>query len=464
VEKKDRVHLSKDAVPTIFFKQSTLGLEMVQVPFDEVNHQYFGQESLELLRGKISFEDEEALAIKRQQRLEELKNLCRFCFCFELKNESKCVTLTKLDSYQINLNDLLVSLGLPQESNEIFGELICEQCFQQIVEIDLFKKKCRDAQEEVITEIQELDNKMQEIRSTKDSGKAWHKNEVGLAVDDSQVEATPIEILEEHLVDEGEFDDANYQYEPQLNEQQLEASEEYIEEIHEGYKIIYQQVCESNDDRVVSETDMITEDNLDAMHDRMDIQVIQEIDPQDVKEDKTLLQGVDEYFVASTDDIIKNPERNRFCFRIYECFFCKMKFAGRKTYIAHKCSVLEVKCEQCDKMFSKIQTYNNHVSHVHGSLPLLKHFCPVCKTVVMSTLYHFKQHRRQCNKRMKNQPIECEVCSKMCSSLKGYTIHKLFHDTRNFTTSTGEKIVSDGLNAFKGSAICEVRSEIEYPS
>jgi hypothetical protein len=48
----------------------------------------------------------------------------------------------------------------------------------------------------------------------------------------------------------------------------------------------------------------------------------------------------------------------------------------------------------------------------------------------------------------------------MCNSLKGYTIHKLFHDTRNFTTSTGEKIVSEGLNSFKGLAICEVSGKV----
>lgn len=117
----------------------------------------------------------------------------------------------------------------------------------------------------------------------------------------------------------------------------------------------------------------------------------------------------------------------------------------------------EVKCEQCDKVFNRVQAYNSHVSHVHGSLPISKHFCPLCKTVIMATLNQFKQHRRQCNKDTKNQPIECEICGKVCNNLKGYTIHKLFHDTRNFTTSTGEKIASDGLNSCKGSLICEVR-------
>lgn len=117
----------------------------------------------------------------------------------------------------------------------------------------------------------------------------------------------------------------------------------------------------------------------------------------------------------------------------------------------------EVKCEQCDKVFNRVQAFNSHVSHVHGSLPISKHYCPLCKTVIMATLNQFKQHRRQCNKETKNQPIECEICGKVCNNLKGYTIHKLFHDTRNFTTSTGEKIASEGLNACKGLLICEVR-------
>lgn len=42
VEKKDRVHLAKDAVPTIFFKQSSLGVEIVQLNFDFESFQYFG--------------------------------------------------------------------------------------------------------------------------------------------------------------------------------------------------------------------------------------------------------------------------------------------------------------------------------------------------------------------------------------------------------------------------------------
>lgn len=321
LEKKNRIHLSKDAVPTIFFKQSAIGLEMIQIPYDGDNHQYFGQESIELLRGKISVEDEEAIANKRHQKLLELKSLCRFCLCPDLKDDNKCVAISKLDAYQIDLGNLLTSLELAAQSKEIFGDLVCEQCFQQIVEIDLFKKKCREAQDEVFAEIQELEAKIQEIRSTKSVGKEWYKNEVGLAAEDSQMATSTIEILEEHLIDDGEFDEANFEYDTQM--EQSAPKEEYIEEIHDGFKIIYQQVpdaIEQVDFKEIPVNEIISDEACQSI----DIQVMETEDFKEGVGDGTILQGVDEYTVASADDIIKNPERNRFCFRIYECFFCKM--------------------------------------------------------------------------------------------------------------------------------------------
>lgn len=332
-EKKDRVHLSKDAVPTIFFKQSSLGLEMVQVSYDHSNRQYFGQESIEMLQGTISAEDEEAISNKRQQKLDELKTLCRFCFCFDTKIESKCVSIAKLDSYNINLNDLLTSLGLSLQSNEVYGELVCEQCFQQIVELDLFKKKCKDAQDEVFFEIQELENKLKEVRSKK-NGKLWSKSEIGhcqVPKIERTLDTTAIEVLEEHLIEE-EFDETNFNYETDLGNQQMETTEEYVEEIHDGYKIIYQQICEPtvNNERIYSQVvvnEIMPDGSIESCQ-PMEIHVDElqrEISNlKDEQPSDDLVQGVDEYIVESTNEIIKNPDRNRFCFRIYECFFCKM--------------------------------------------------------------------------------------------------------------------------------------------
>lgn len=298
VEKKDRLHLSKDAVPQLYFKQTSLGMEMVTVPYDSEKRTYFGPESIDILRGTLSVEDMDAICKKRQERAVELKGMCRFCFS-ETKNQSKCVSTSMLDTYQINLEDFNLRI-LP---DDLCGSLVCEQCFHQIVEIDLFKKKCREAQEDVLAEIVELDAKIQEVQEAINNGKTWYKAEMGTAAMET-IDASAVEIIEEHLVDEEEFD--NQQYEPQIN-----SHEEYIEEIPEGYEIVYQQLP-----------------NIDATEAKLPEFIAE--DPGDMqtlmypKQEEVMLCGVDEYAVESTDDIIKNPERNRFCFRIYECFFCKM--------------------------------------------------------------------------------------------------------------------------------------------
>ena len=297
---------------------------MVQVPYDSANLQYFGEQSIELLRGNVSVEDEEAVLLKRQEKLDELKGICRFCLCFDPKHESKCVSITKLDDYHIRLDDVLTSLGLSAQPSDIFGEHVCEQCFQQIVEIDLFKKKCREAQEEVLGELDELENKIQEIRRTKVGGKVWYKNETGISPckNDSQLDTSAMEIFEEHLVDEDEFEDGpKYEFVPQVGE----GTEEYIEEIHDGYKIIYQHLPEANtsDEKLFKEIASTEIISMDDTCPPIDIQFM--IDGKEETDNKSVVvQGVDEYQMVTTDDIIKNPERNRFCFRIYECFFCKM--------------------------------------------------------------------------------------------------------------------------------------------
>lgn len=322
LEKKDRVHLSKDAVPTIFYKQTSLGLEKVEVSYDAESHQYFGLESLQLLSGVVSVEDEVTVTNKRQDKLDELKNLCCFCFCSNSKDDSKCVSIKELNNYQIDLNDLIQSLGLTAQSNDLLGELVCEQCFQQIVEFDLFKKKCREARDEVFAEILELESKIQDIKSKKTPGKSWFKAEAGVSADD--IETSTIEILEEHLVDEDEFEN-NYHYEPQMSDQTMANKEEYIEEIHDGYKIIYQHVdLTGGDEKMLIDNgvgEILPDEAFEACQ-PLDIQVMQIANDKAESSDKKV--GVDEYPVVSTDDIIKNPERNRFCFRIYECFFCKL--------------------------------------------------------------------------------------------------------------------------------------------
>lgn len=419
LEKKDRVHLSKEAVPTIYFKNSGSGL---------TNSQYnqYEQETVEILNEIIYEKDEEeAILLKKQQRCEELRETCRFCFTPETNANKKCVDISKLQTYNISADEIASIVGI-SSILEVNSDLVCESCFLSIVEYDQFRKKCREAQNDIWLELQEFDRKLDELRKGKDCDIELYKNE-------DDIEVSNIEVLEEHLEETQLVISYNDEYE----DSQLVDQSEAIDNIQEGFHIIYQQFPDSN---VLDDTD-----DLDQCQ-TFNVEVIKDDDK--IGELLSPIHGVDEYTVSNTEEIIKNPERNRFCFKIYECFFCKLKFAGRKTYVAHKCKVSEVQCEQCDKVFNRIQAYNSHVSHVHGSLPISKHFCPLCKTVIYSTLNQFKQHKRSCNKETKNQPIECEVCSKICNNLKGYSIHKIFHETRNY--------VSDGLNPSKRVSMCEL--------
>lgn len=75
----------------------------------------------------------------------------------------------------------------------------------------------------------------------------------------------------------------------------------------------------------------------------------------------------------------------------------------------------------------------------------------------MSTDFQFKVHFRHCHKESEKKdsdhPIECEICKRKCPNLKSYTVHKLFHDTRNLIDTNDKSFIS--LNA-KGPVICEV--------
>lgn len=72
--------------------------------------------------------------------------------------------------------------------------------------------------------------------------------------------------------------------------------------------------------------------------------------------------------------------------------------------------------------------YQTHKKFVHGG-EQFKNYCPICKTVITGNNTLFKKHRSKCNKERTN-PIECELCSKVCQTLHGYTIHKMFHDAK----------------------------------
>lgn len=222
----------------------------------------------------------EQLLQQRQARLEELKNCCRFCFTTE-----NPVPTSKLEEYSIN-SDFLRQLDLMPQFGDIFSELLCESCFQQIIEIDAFRKRVKEAQNDVINEIQEFDDKLNEIRNS------------------TSFEVIPIdstvEVYEEHLTEEEIIE------------------EDFIEEIVEDEQMLDNDVDLKDDHEIVYETEFeIIDEKNSTEIERSNVEKSRD-------ENKSVEQGVDEYEMFSTDDIIKNPERNQFCFKIYECFFCKM--------------------------------------------------------------------------------------------------------------------------------------------
>lgn len=317
-KKKDRVCLSKDAVPTIVLRQTNVGLQKFEIKYDSDLRCYDENDfsTIHSIRASTYQESEESIFKRKQQKLDELKTLCRFCFCNDIEREINCVPLQKLETYSIDVNELMISLGIDNQTNEIFSEIVCEQCFHLLVEIDVFKKKCRETQQEMISDIQELDEKLLEIQNTKgiaDEKHSWVKEELELMEDmPSQIEST-IEVLEEeHLIDETtEYEGDEFEFD---EEEEMEDDIEYIEEIPEEFNIVYAQ-NDGSIDRDISEDIIVTE--VDESFTELSDAGSQEIKTE-------VIQGVDEYEVVSTDDIIKNPERNRFCFKIYECFFCKM--------------------------------------------------------------------------------------------------------------------------------------------
>ena len=210
-KKKGRLYLLKQTVPTIHYRELKEGIQKVSTDFDYENFNYIGEESVDLQN--MSVIDEESFMIQeRRKKLKELKNLCRFCF--ECQDE-KFVSLSKLQSYSISSNDIFAVIGIDSQFKEAFSSILCEKCFQQIVSIDGFRKRCQKAQDEIVKEIKELDYKVFGSANVNES--PWYKQ--GEICKEEQVmeHQPPFErdlfeekIIEEHLEDNISYVDEGY--------------------------------------------------------------------------------------------------------------------------------------------------------------------------------------------------------------------------------------------------------------
>lgn len=321
-KKKGRRYLLRKTVPTIYYRNTEEGCEKIVVEFDEHSCQYVGQESANLSQHSgqeganlytATAEKEKKLLRERYQKVKELKSLCRFCF---ESQDDKFVSISKLEAYSIDPDEILNLIGIGSQHNEVFSEIVCEQCFQQIVSIDGYRKRCYKAQEEVITELQELDQKLQNICSYKITEFPWFKFED--IEEDDEPEPTHVEILEEYL-DEISYigeDDDSYK-----DEQHDHNIVEYT-----SYKLSEIPI-ESKDFTQVIVKD---EEKMDTMDDIIEHHEFETHYDNENDEDDDDFQGMPEpndkdiYNITDVDTIIKNPDRNSFALRIYECFFCRL--------------------------------------------------------------------------------------------------------------------------------------------
>lgn len=362
----------------------------------------------------------------RSKIISEAKSRCRYCL--ESVNNVKCVSTEKLNSFIKDSIDFLKYIELEAPYSELLSEILCEKCFTILIELDAYLKMCRKAQSDFVQEIQEIDDKIQEFQGIQIDFQGTQsdldKHEIDEVEMEVIVEDQPNYLIEEHL-EEGVYDENVYEH-------------TYDNFVIENAKESHTHVDEIIEEEILSEY----------------------LEKSSFKRDPDqYFDGKDKYEDIDQDSIIKNPDRNNFAYRIYECFFCKLKFAGKKTYKAHDCQVKELKCEVegCEKIFTKQSGYNQHIVKIHGHMKMAKHFCAICKEVIYSTDDQFKQHRRVCNKEFlnKNQTIECEICKKQCKNLKSYTVHKIFHDGRNISKSSDEGSPKK-ISSRKGPVICEL--------
>lgn len=264
---------------------------------------------------KVSQDDKRSILKSKQDKIDELKTLCRFCLCSENTEnteELKLIPVSKLESYNININDLMAQLGLNFNSQDIFSDVVCEQCFHMIVEIDNFRKKCKEIQQEILDELQVFDKKILELSNSKDyqEDELYDDYKEQIIIEEyKQPLDNSMEIIEEHLVDDQEeLIDHEFTLGDEIPLEQIE----YIEEIPFSDEQLKNEDIDCNEGEVI-----VSVSSVQLNPKQMNFSLEEEKMRDNV-------QGVDEYEDVSVDDIIKNPERNRFCFKIFECFFCKM--------------------------------------------------------------------------------------------------------------------------------------------
>jgi hypothetical protein len=252
------------------------------------------------------------------------------------------VPLPKLEAYNIDSTEMLITVGIGPMYDEIMSNIICEKCFQHLVSIDAFRKRCKKAQDDLLAEIQEFDTKLQDVRNLKTEERPWLKREVASDDEETQQQNVLFEVIEEHL-DDAIYEDAN---DDDDNEDESFPNEPF--DTNYGIPMEPKAVTINNFHQVIIK-DETKPDSMEIYEElQLDNSNDQDFEPMEDDNDDSH-DGVENFFSTSEKEvsnpkdvyditdkkaIITNYERNKFVLRVYECFFCQM-VSSRLIIISH---------------------------------------------------------------------------------------------------------------------------------
>jgi hypothetical protein len=151
IKKQKRMFLKKDAIPTIYQKETSAGVEKLMLSDDGDYDNY-----CLLVKQEEDKEEEAELLndLKKTSRLEEIKTLCRFCSL----EKDVVIEIKNFETYNIDTSTLfnMLELNTDPECNAHLSDLVCEECFNQVVLLDTFKTKCKMSESRILAELDVL--------------------------------------------------------------------------------------------------------------------------------------------------------------------------------------------------------------------------------------------------------------------------------------------------------------------
>ncbi|KAL7014246.1 hypothetical protein ACKWTF_015821 [Chironomus riparius] len=453
---KGRTTIKKGAVPTIYYKDGN----KVVVPYNADFQKYYGPEAEDLYQEteKACVNHEKELINFRYKKVCDLKSLCRFCFMN--RKESTCIEMSALVNYSINPNDIIKAVGNETPFSPKFSELICENCFLNILEVEKFRKKCSEKQQEMLKELDDLDKKILQVKQSKRKSSVsitpWYQVEINKEPDEfkdsmifNSITSDMAPLNQSFKDDETEISQVNIKQEPEAVQND---SDDDFNNFDDNGAANYDS-DDGSDDFALStykpngSVEVSTETKVEVKHEE-DLEISETLNDKERRKtpkrnDKPKPQKSPKPKLGSQ---VKS-RRETLQDKTYECFFCRIKILGKQNVRIHKCPARYRDCEVpgCGKRLKNQGNYSNHLIKTHGLPKVCAHYCPGCRTYYQMNTFQFQDHTRSCekNKDLPDEEIKCETCSKVCKNLEAYTAHKLFHGTTSLietTDETGKKV------------------------